>query len=68
MKVRARQGDTVDQICWRYLGATSGVVEQVLQLNPDIAKLGPVLPMGTVVTLPKRTETQPKKIRVTLWE
>lgn len=67
MKVRAIQGDTVDAICWRYLGATAGVVEQVLQLNPKLSELGPLLPMGTVVTLPKRAKSQPKKERVTLW-
>lgn len=62
------QGDTIDLICWRYLGGTDGLVELVLQLNPRLADLGPVLPMGTVVTLPKRLETQPKRQRVTLWD
>lgn len=68
MQVRAIQGDTVDLICWRYLGSTESVVEQVLQLNPKLVELGPILPMGTLVTLPKRVEALPKRHRVTLWE
>lgn len=51
--VRSRQGDTIDAICWREL-ATTDAVEAVLELpeNRGIAALGPVLPTGTLVTLP----------------
>lgn len=52
MQARALQGDTIDQLCWRYYGRTAGVVEQVLQSNPGLAAHGPVLPMGTLVELP----------------
>ena len=61
MQIRATQGDTVDAICWRYLGTTEDTVEQVLLLNPKLAELGPVLPMGTVLTLPAQVEIKPKK-------
>lgn len=67
MQVRAKQGDTVDAICWRYLGSTDGVVEQVLSLNPMLADFGPMLPMGTVVTLPKTITRKAKKEQVKLW-
>lgn len=52
MIVYAQQHDTVDSICWRYLGVTAGVVEQVLILNPNLAELGVFLPHGTEVKLP----------------
>ncbi len=52
MIVTAHQGDTLDLLCWRHLGATSGVVEQAYELNRDLADVGPVLAEGTRVTLP----------------
>ncbi len=52
MQVRAQQGDTIDALCWRHLGRTAGVTEQTLNLNPGIADMGPVLPIGHPVTLP----------------
>jgi len=49
----ARQGDTLDLICWRELGTTSGrVVEQACELNRGLHDAGPVLAEGTPVTLP----------------
>jgi phage tail protein X len=53
--VTALDGETVDEICWRYLSATAGVTEQVLDLNPGLAALGPNLPAGTPVILPDPT-------------
>jgi len=52
MQVRALQGDTVDLLCWRHLGVTSGVVEQTLQLNHGLVSHGPVIPEGLTVILP----------------
>lgn len=52
MQVRAVQGDTVDEICWRHFGRTAGVVEQVLEMNRGLADLGVILPEGTLVELP----------------
>ena len=52
MEVRSQQGDTLDALVFRYLGASSGYVEQALALNPALAALGAVLPPGTVVALP----------------
>lgn len=51
-EVRARQGDTVDLICWRELGTTTGMPEQVLEANPGLADYGVTLPPGTKVILP----------------
>ncbi len=68
MLVRSIQGDTVDQLCWRHLGITSGAVEQTYQANRGIAALGPVLPSGTPVYLPE-AKTQPvNKTTVQLWD
>lgn len=67
MIVYAQQHDTVDAICWRYLGMTAGVVEQVLLLNPNLADLGVFLPHGTEVKLPTVKSYQ-KTAKVTkLW-
>ncbi|MBD9478511.1 tail protein X [Pseudoxanthomonas sp. PXM02] len=70
MRVHARQGDTLDQICYRHLGATAGVVEQTLELNPGLAKLGTVLPHGTAVQLPTLNTAQlpAKRALVQLWD
>ncbi len=68
-QVRARQGDTVDAICWRELGATRGVVEVVLELNRGLANLGPILPEGTPVTLPPRQSVAPAVVPlINLWD
>jgi phage tail protein X len=53
--VRSLQGDTLDALCWRELGATAGVVEAVLELNRDLAEQGLTLPTGTRVVLPERS-------------
>lgn len=55
MQVRTGQNDTLDLLCWRYLGITAGVVEAALQLNPGLADYGPILPQGILVTLPDAT-------------
>ncbi|WP_164147478.1 tail protein X [Stenotrophomonas maltophilia] len=52
MRVIAMQGDTLDALCHRHLGATAGMVEKTLALNYGISLLGPLLPMGTEVELP----------------
>jgi len=55
MTVTALQGETVDALVWRVLRAGSGVVEEVLTLNRDMAAIGAVLPEGTPVILPVLT-------------
>ncbi len=48
----ALQNEALDALVWRVLKAGSGVVEQVMELNRDIADFGVFLPEGHVVTLP----------------
>jgi phage tail protein X len=69
MQVRAQQGDTVDLLCWRHLGVTAEVVELVLEMNPDIARLGPILPHGQAITLPDQIPTATAQNQpVQLWD
>lgn len=69
MQATSRQGETIDAICWRELGRTRDVTEQVLTLNPGLAALGPVLPPGTAVELPDPASTVPaRRETVQLWD
>lgn len=67
MKVKANQGDTAELICYRYFGYTAGITEQVLDDNPGLAALGPILPMGTEIILPDAEAPAEKKM-VNLWD
>lgn len=56
--IKAQQGDTIDALCWRNLGTTSGgVVEAALDLNPALAAAGPLLAEGTTLILPEPPQT-----------
>jgi len=49
----AGDGVSVDLLIWReYRRAMPGLVEAVLDKNPGLAALGPILPVGTLVKLP----------------
>ncbi|TCP13762.1 phage tail protein X [Crenobacter luteus] len=70
MRITAMQGDTVDLICDRHYGRTAGITEAVYQANPGLADIGPILPIGTPVTLPD-LPTQPAETTrqlVNLWD
>lgn len=65
----AEQGETLDALVWRVLGAGSGVVEQVYELNRDLAEVGAVLPEGREIILPAITATPvAERIMVHLWD
>lgn len=68
MRVIAMQGDTVDALCQRHLGSTATVTEQVLELNPGLAALGAVLPMGTQVDLPDQVPAKNNNTLIQLWD
>lgn len=65
--VRAQQGDTLDQLCHRHLGATAVVTEQALALNPGLAEIGPILPQGHLVTLPEAAPQPRQPEPINLW-
>ena len=49
----AGEGVSVDLLVWReYRRPMPGLVEAVLDSNPGLAALGPILPVGTLVKLP----------------
>lgn len=66
-RVMALQNDTVDLIALRHLGATAGVTEQILDINPGLSSLGPLLPTGTLVALPDQPRPQ-QQATINLWD
>lgn len=68
MIVTANQGDTVDVLCQSHLGSTAMVTEQVLEMNPGLAALGAVLPMGTQVELPDQVPAKNNNTLIQLWD
>jgi phage tail protein X len=67
MVIHALQGDTVEAICWRVFRKTAGITEQVLSMNPGLARFGAVLPEGTPVLLPAQAQDAPTKKLIQLW-
>jgi phage tail protein X len=47
------EGVSVDLVVWqKYRRPMFGLVEQTLDINPGLAGLGPILPVGTKFRLP----------------
>jgi phage tail protein X len=65
---RAKAGEMVDEICQLYYGRTAGVVEQVYEANRGLAELGPRLPAGTLVELPKVGQAETETVYPELWD
>jgi len=63
-----RQGDVLDLVCYRHYGRRSGVVERVLDHNRDLAGLGPILPIGTVIILPTIPLEATPAATIKLWD
>lgn len=64
----SRQGETVDAVCWRVLGRTGAVTEQVLAMNRGLAELGTILPAGTTLILPDPASAAPEvRDTIQLW-
>ncbi|AWL12798.1 Baseplate protein X [Saliniradius amylolyticus] len=61
-----RDRERLDQICLRYYGPVTGMVERVLEHNRGLAQYGPVLPAGVSITLPPAPPKQADD-NVTLW-
>ncbi|MDC7683280.1 tail protein X [Asticcacaulis sp. BYS171W] len=65
----AHKNETLDALVWRVLKRGSPVVEQVLQINRDIASIATALPEGQIVTLPVlKVETVKTTEIVQLWD
>ena len=65
---RTKEGDVVDAVCRRYYGREAGAVEAVLEANPGLAELGPMLPAGALVTLPGLPRPLETIETVKLWD
>lgn len=65
---RTSQGDTADYIAWKFYGTQDGrVVEQLVDANPGLADIGPVLPAGMLLTLPDIQPATADQV-VRLWD
>lgn len=64
----SRDGDMLDALVWRAAGKTSGALELVLDANPRIAALPPVLPAGVAVVIPDAALAPPPQAAFRLWE
>ena len=62
----SQDGDVLDQICQKYYGTTTRVVEQVLEANPHLTNLDAVLEAGIKITLPEITIQKETEV-VKLW-
>jgi phage tail protein X len=63
-----KDGDTLDTICHRHYGASSGYVEAVLEANRNLAAQGAILPSGMMILLPDLPELKPYKATLRLWD
>ena len=63
-----RQGETVDLVCLAHYGRTVAVVEAVIEANPGLAALGPVLPLGTKINMPDVADTGSATSLTSLWD
>lgn len=63
-----RDGERLDQIARASLGTwTGGVVETILDINPGLAALPAILPIGTTILLPERPTGPARKTVAKLW-
>lgn len=67
VRLPALEGETVDALVWRTLGARDGLVEAVHAANPGLAALGPFLPLGTEIAVPLPPSPATAKPLVQLW-
>lgn len=66
---KTSDGDVVDQIAWRqYGGVDSDILRAVLEANPGLSDMGPVLPSGVRITLPDIQAPASTKKALALWD
>ncbi len=64
---RTVNGDVLDDICQRHYGRTD-VVGAVLDANPGLAALPPILPAGVTIVLPPPPDPPPQVRAFRLWD
>lgn len=67
--LRARQGDTLDELLWREMGLGPADLPAVLDANPGIAT-DVQLAIGAIVTVPaaQNSPATPTRDLVNLWD
>lgn len=66
--VKSRAGDTVGLLLHIHLGRDDDEVEQALfEVNPGLAKHGPILPAGVDIVLPELAPPPVRKV-VQVWD
>lgn len=63
-----KQLDVLDRICWEFYGSSQGTVEAVLEVNPNLALLLPVLPPGVEILLPDLPDPSAGTTLLRFWE
>lgn len=67
MIYRTKDGDVLDALCRKQYGKGTNWVEEVIAANPGLARLGPVLPSGVLITFPDVIEDEPEAPAIRLW-
>ena len=63
-----KDGDTLDEIAYRYYGNTNNkVVENIIEANFGITHYPAILPGGDLIELPELTQPTEKQ-KVKLWD
>ena len=66
--VAARQGDTLDGLIWREASLGAAAITAVLEVNPGLADLGPVLPHDCTVAIPDAAPATDTVPLIQLWD
>ncbi len=64
---RTKHKELLDSICHGYYQGRPGATEEVLKVNPGLAKLGPIIPDNTEIFLPDLSPPQDDGL-VSLWD
>lgn len=66
----ALSGDKLDLLLWRDAGLGPAEISRVCDANPGLADLGPILPLGTVVTVPATADARATRALplIQLWD
>lgn len=64
--IRTIGGEMLDAITHKHYKGRAGATEAVLDANPGLARIGPVLPAGVEIVLPDLPEAKPQEIK--LWD
>ena len=61
-------GDVIDAIAYAFYGKHGKNTEALLEANPHVLDIGPILPAGMRIKLPVISQEEPPKPFKTLWD